>query len=325
MDPAALRPGIPALGRLLARMLRAAAALLERRPVSENASDPLAATMEMLRRRYPDAPEHWLRFVAERHPAPDTAEPAARPPPATNTAQPVAVVPRFAVGTARASTRVPPGVRASHASARSGQPATHKAPPIARMPVPRPLFRSAQSSRPSVAPHVPPVSPSRPPTELNLDDRKRNSPAPRILRWAAETSSARAIPTRQQTVESPSRSVTSRNRFAQPTPSAASRTEPARAPASAPESSPAMAPPSRQVEVPGSRATTSAAGSDATLQFVPADNSKLPSRGTRFSADEPPWPELPYSAAPEASNVKAPAFDSPRTTEETYPWNGLPF
>src|SRR5690606_1894953 len=36
-------------------------------------ADPLEPTLARLRLRYPDAPEHWLRFVAERQPADRTA------------------------------------------------------------------------------------------------------------------------------------------------------------------------------------------------------------------------------------------------------------
>lgn len=332
MDPAAPRLGFPALGRFLARMLRAAAAFLERPPLTENASDRLAATMELLRRRYPDAPEHWLRFVAERHPAPDIKVPATRPPSSANAAQPSAVAPRFSSVTARAAASIPPVVRASPAPASNGRlpatarsrgsvPATQEAPRVARMPVPRPLFRSAHPSRPTIVAQVPPVPPGRPPSELSLSGR--NSTATRVIRWAPETPRARDRPA-LRTVEAPSLSVIARNRFAQTVPPAEIRREPARALANDSGLSPAMTPASRQVEVAGPRSMASAARSDATLQFMPADNSRL-ARGARFTAGEPPWPELPDNAAPENTHAKAPAFDSPRTTEETHPWNGLPF
>jgi len=64
---------MPALGQFLARLLRAAASLLEHRSAGEAArDDPFDRAMTMLRRRYPDAPEHWLRFIAERTPAAGT-------------------------------------------------------------------------------------------------------------------------------------------------------------------------------------------------------------------------------------------------------------
>jgi len=66
-------PRMPALGQFLARLLRAAASLLEHRSAGEAArDDPFDRAMTMLRRRYPDAPEHWLRFIAERTPAAGT-------------------------------------------------------------------------------------------------------------------------------------------------------------------------------------------------------------------------------------------------------------
>lgn len=63
------------IGAFLARWLRAAAAALERRSAAQPEfdrapeRDPLERTLAALRRRYPEAPEHWLRFVAERAPA----------------------------------------------------------------------------------------------------------------------------------------------------------------------------------------------------------------------------------------------------------------
>lgn len=58
---------VTVFGKLLARLLRSAASALERRTRDRAATDePLERTMAMLRARYPDAPEHWLRFVAER-------------------------------------------------------------------------------------------------------------------------------------------------------------------------------------------------------------------------------------------------------------------
>lgn len=55
------------IGKLLARVLRSAASALERRTRDRTASDePFERTLAVLRERYSDAPEHWLRFVAER-------------------------------------------------------------------------------------------------------------------------------------------------------------------------------------------------------------------------------------------------------------------
>jgi len=64
------------LGKFLARQLRAVAAVLERRSAGRSGSDDqFERVMTALRRRYPDAPEHWLRFVAERTPGAGPAEP----------------------------------------------------------------------------------------------------------------------------------------------------------------------------------------------------------------------------------------------------------
>lgn len=61
----------------LAHLLRSAAFLLERRRAGESTgNDPMERTMAALRRRYPDAPEHWRRFIAERMAPQDVAEPA---------------------------------------------------------------------------------------------------------------------------------------------------------------------------------------------------------------------------------------------------------
>lgn len=67
-------PRMPDVGVFLARVLRAVASVLEGRRARRSVPDePLEAEMAILRRRYPDAPEHWLRFVAERMPASTTA------------------------------------------------------------------------------------------------------------------------------------------------------------------------------------------------------------------------------------------------------------
>ncbi len=78
MKAVSRRGVLDALGRRLARALHAAAAALEKdeRPGPDD-PDPLAATLARLRERYPDAPEHWLRFVAERMPANAAATEAA--------------------------------------------------------------------------------------------------------------------------------------------------------------------------------------------------------------------------------------------------------
>jgi hypothetical protein len=67
-------PKLERIAMFLARLLRAAAAVLERRTSGQAATvHAFDRAMAMLQQRYPDAPEHWLRFIAERTPAAGTA------------------------------------------------------------------------------------------------------------------------------------------------------------------------------------------------------------------------------------------------------------
>lgn len=76
MGSRALHPRILGAGKFLARLLRAVATALEGHSAGQSGSDDrYEGMMTMLRRRYPDAPEHWLHFIAERTPAPETTEP----------------------------------------------------------------------------------------------------------------------------------------------------------------------------------------------------------------------------------------------------------
>lgn len=60
----------------IARLLRAAASALESRSAERvEPDDPLAPELAKLRRRYPDAPEHWLRVIANNMPVAGDTDP----------------------------------------------------------------------------------------------------------------------------------------------------------------------------------------------------------------------------------------------------------
>jgi hypothetical protein len=338
MDPAALRPGFPALGRLLARVLRAAAARLERQSRLDKSPDPLAATMELLRRRYPDAPEHWLRFVAERHPAHEQAAPAIRPR-AARTAQSHAATPPPVRPAPRPSTPAPPIANTSSAPLGSGKvraetrisgdiplPKRMKH-PAARVGIGRPVFRFAQPppSRPTPVASAPPATPNRSAMELRLSGSQRDTPVPRVIRWAGQPASPARMHPRQPSVQASLAGAIAQSRFSHTSSPPVFDTEPDHASArlAAPSRATATTPARVGRSVAVSRSFTASA--DASPRFAPLNDREIPRQRPPIPAGEPPWPELPGSAAQDMTYARLPITDRPCTTEETHPWNALPF
>lgn len=332
MHPAATRSGFSALGRLLARALRAAAALFEPQAGFGDDTDALAATMEQLRRRYPDAPEHWLRFVAQRQPVPERGAPVLRkrgagiPQPATTPPR----VPDPSPGSRAASLPCTAGTaHARHGGAGTRVDARGPAPSaIPREPsrtpagagVARPLFHSARSApHPSSAGGLRRAELRRVAQPRNLLLAARRAPMV-MIRWAESSRAVGRIVSRRD-VAAPLG-----DRIATPPVPEASiavqRSEPTRyAAIEAPAR--ATPPSSRQAGSSAGRWPSVTTHRSTGRRILPLEAPAV--RSTRSSADEPPWPQLPGDQAPETNQPLPPAFGQARATEEPRPWNGLPF
>jgi hypothetical protein len=353
------------VNKLLARVLRALAGALEPEAGPAPPGEvPLDTRMALLRRRYPDAPEHWLRLVAERTTAVDVApaEPTKRAP-----APPDRQRPKLA----RAwLTSAPPGKHAREAAGRARREGEHVAIES------RPVRGDSETSEP-LAIDKGAFPPNRTAREARaarfyaFRPRFRREPAreglPRNEEGAADTPARRAtdapsvVALERGAQRDTSGGIGSRRDEKRP---ATRRSEPAivRAAPAVPRASEhrsishPSAPRARELATPGPRPIEAAArkARDKVPELPqPPEPPKVPdlpkaqgpsvhaARGAQApeplarttvrrvpasaAPEEPPWPELPAVALGSDEGARREIDVPVRGAEESGRWNALPF